>query len=276
MLTRRLQHFLITVSFLIISMNLFPAQADARDEEWDIYGKVESFIWKEFDASDKQLLKESGTILGVGFINESYIKGLTFKGKAELFGGTVNYDGQTQAGTPAQTDTNYFGLKVVIDIGGNLVVSEKLSIEPFAGFGYRSWIRDIESKGDVYGIKEDWTSFYIPMGIRGVYTYPKHLRTFVESGLKLPLKNSNRVDLGSIGGPAVTLEPGNEISVFAEVGLKWKILKASIFYEGMRFSKSDTVTISYWDFSTLTKYTFQFWQPESMADMFGMNVGIVF
>ncbi len=74
------------------------------------------------------------------------------------------------------------------------------------------------------------------------------------------------MDLNGIGLSTVTVEPGNVVSVFAEAGLKWTRFKTSLFYEGMRFSKSDPVTVS----------NYQVWQPESKADTFGISMGMDF
>jgi len=80
---------------------------------------------------------------------------------------------------------------------------------------------------------------------------------YAEGGVKIPLYNENRVDLFD-----VTLEPGKEEAYFAEIGLKVKLLKAAVFYEGLRFSRSDPEG--------------GFLQPESKGDIFGVKVGASF
>lgn len=235
--------------------------------ESDVYLKVESFAWKEYNDSGSQLLKESGPIYGLGTLIKSDItKSLTLKGKGELFGGSVDYKGQTQAGKPVETDTNYFGFKVEGDLGWKFMLVEKISLEPFAGLGYRWWIRDIQSTGSAIGYEEKWWSFYARLGIHSDLIFYKQLKVFAETGVKLPIHNENEIDWSVFGLPTVTVEPGNKASVFAELGLMWTMLKASIFYEGMRFSKSDPVTVS----------GVRVWQPRSKADIFGINVGVVF
>ncbi len=254
---------IIALSMLTItgSMISFSTPALAA-RETDIYLNVESFTWKEFDDSGKQIIKESGPIFGLGFSGKSDIaKALTFKGKGELFGWRIDYDGQTQAGTPLKTKTDYFGFKVEGDLGWKFMVAEKYSLEPFAGLGWRWWLRNIKDTDNAIGGKELWSNIYARLGVRGDIAFSEKAKVFAEGGVKFPIYNQNKTDIFDI-----TLEPGNEASAFAEAGFKWAKLKASVFYEGMRFSKSNTVTIS----------DGQVWQPESKADIFGVNVGVAF
>ena len=232
------------------------------DNESDIYFKIENFTWKEFDNSGSQFLKESGPIYGIGVSAKLDVaNSLTSKVKGELFGGSIDYDGQTQAGTPVKSDTDYFGFKAEGDIGKKFMVSAKSSLEPFAGFGYMWWLRDIQSTDNATGYEETWWSFYTRLGIRGDHIVSNQLKAFAEAGVKLPIKT----ELTVIGLRKITLEPGNEPSVFAEAGLKWNRLKTSVFYEGMRFSKSE-----------LDSYYNAYYQPESQADIFGVNIGMAF
>jgi hypothetical protein len=231
--------------------------------ETDIYLKIENFTWKEFDDSGTQLLEESGPIFGLGFsVKSDYTTSALFvKGKGEIFGGSVDYDGQTQAGSPVKTDTDYIGFKGEGDLGLKYVVAEKSSLEPFVGLGFRWWLRDIKSTSTVIGYEETWRSFYARLGVRGNMVFSDKMEAFAEGGLKLPIYTENEIDFFN-----VTLEPGNEASAFAEIGLKWTKFKASLFYEGMRFSKSDLVVSG----------AFIYWQPESKADIYGLSVGWVF
>jgi hypothetical protein len=263
----RIKHFFLVMVFVVFSLCLFCEPVVAAANNADIYLKTEFFTWKEYNDSGSQLLKESGPISAIGSsVRSDIARSLVLKGKGELFGGTVNYDGQTQSGTPVETDTNYAGLEVEGNLGWKFMVTEKSSLEPFAGLGYRWWQRDLQDTVSASGYKETWWSFYARLGIHGDHTFSEQVKAFAEAGLKIPLKNKNKVDLSGIGLSTVTVEPGNKASVFAEAGLKWTRFKTSLFYEGMRFSKSDPVTVS----------NVRVWQPESKADTFGISVGMDF
>ncbi|GMT48115.1 MAG: hypothetical protein IEMM0007_1681 [bacterium] len=263
----KIKHSFLVMIFVVFSLCLFCKPAVAAANNADIYLKTEFFTWKEYDDSGSQLLKESGLISAMGAsVRSDITELLVLRGRGELFGGTVDYDGQTQSGTPVKTDTNYAGFKIEGNLGWKFMVAEKSFLEPFAGLGYRWWQRDIQDTLYAAGYEETWWSFYARLGIHGNHTFSEQLKAFAETGVKLPVSNRNKVDLSVIGLSTVTVEPGNKASVFAEAGLKWTRVKASLFYEGMRFSKSAPVAVS----------GGQVWQPESKADMFGINVGMDF
>jgi hypothetical protein len=193
--------------------------------EYDIYAKAEYFKWKEFN-DGSTLLEESGPIFGIGVSAKGTVyKSITLKGRGEFFGGSVDYDGQTQVGTPVRTDTDYVGFKIEVDGGWKFLVKEKSSLEPFLGLGARKWNRDIKGTNFASGVEEDWRTIYARLGIRGDHVYPNELKVFAEAAVKLPFDNENEADLNQFD---VTLEPGNRASFFAELGLKWKKFKSII------------------------------------------------
>lgn len=246
-------------TFLTILCMFILISSSALANEFDVYAKAESFTWKEYD-NGTQILKESGPIYGIGFkaLFASRTKvALTVRARAELFGGQVDYDGQTQVGTPIHTNTNYIGSKTEADLGLKFMLSETSSIGPFASLGYRYWERDIKSTTSGIGYIEKWSSIYSRFGALLDLSITRIWKLCAEGGIKLPLYSRNDVDYLN-----VTLEPGNKPSFFAEIGTKISLLKASIFYEGMRFSKSPIVS--------------GYYQPKSQADMYGVNIGISF
>lgn len=251
---------LFIVTGLVLSSFTSHAIADETGiskGEYDLYAHVESFTWKEFSGGD-QLLKESGPTYGAGASAKwNIINQLTLKLKGELFTGSIDYEGQAQSGTPVETDTDYNGFILQGDMGWKFVLGENFSIEPFAGYAVRSWERDIQSTGSAIGYIEEWTAYYARLGVRGELKYNDQLGVFTEAGIKIPTDTENEVDYLN-----VTLEPGDKNSLFAEMGFKWKSLKAAAFYEGMRFSESDIVR--------------GYLQPESKANIYGLTVGWTF
>jgi hypothetical protein len=246
-------------------LGIFPSSVFAADEA-DVYGLIESFTWREFKESGAQLLRESGPLFGVGMsfrhVDESK---LTVKLRGELFGGKVDYVGQTWGGQPVSTNVNYFGLKGEGDLGRKFMVAEKSSLEPFAGLGLRWWVRDISGSG---GYTEAWQTYYFRLGVRGDHDFAKESKWFAEAGVKLPIYNANKAYFSDIGPyPDVTVKPGKKTSMFAETGVKVNRLKVSVFYEGMRFSQSSAV-----DAGLLGPVV----QPESKSDIYGVTVGVVF
>jgi hypothetical protein len=189
----------------------------------------------------------------------------------------VDYDGQT-TGTntpiPVDTDTEYLGVKIEGTIGWEIPISQNSSIEPFIGPGIRKWNREIQGTriGNIRVVdtEEDWLTIYAPLGIRGRHIVSDQMSIFAAGGIKIPIYNENEADLSEIYGVTVTVEPGREISGFAELGIRWKMMKAALYYEGMRFSKSDP------ERKNISGGTLTVLQPKSEADMFGINIGLTF
>lgn len=266
---RRDNKFFVLMVIPVFLMLLFLPAVTMAAFEYDLYFIAESFTWKEF-LDGSRLLKESGPLYGLAFTAKGggdISKPLTFRFKGEGFLGTVDYDGQTQAGTPVTTDTDYIGFKTELDGGWKFFVGENgSSFEPFIGLGGRWWKRDIQSTSSAIGVEENWSSYYGRLGIRGENVNSKNLNLFLELAAILPFKNENEVDLSTFGLGQVTVEPGNETSFCAEVGIKFRKLRVSVFYESLRFSESDPEH----------EGPFLIIQPESKADIYGANMGVAF
>jgi hypothetical protein len=246
-----------------------PASADEKE----IYLAIDSFTWKEFDEDGSRLLKETGPLVGFGFAywresDDHFI----LMPSAEVFGGQVDYDGQTQTGIPVSTDVGYFGMNFKFDIGRRFRPAQGFYLEPFGGLGYRFWFRDIRdsttSTGTpVSGYTEGWSVWNARLGLRGGKEFSETSRLFVEAGMKLPLYNENTAYLSNVGlGSDVTFNPGKMVSYFAEAGVKINRFKGSLFYDGLRFSKSNTVQSG----------IYLYWQPKSMMDIYGLKLGVSF
>jgi hypothetical protein len=236
----------------------------------DVYGLMESFTWREFDDAGVQLLKESGPRLGVGvaFAHE-FTNRLTLRPRAELNGGDVDYNGQTQTGVPVTSTTTYFGFKFEMDMGDRVPLWQGAVLEPFIGFGARTWYRDISDSAAADGSRavgymERWKTFNGRLGIRGEQSFGQKNNLFLLAGVKLPVSTENYINDAAISSQAITLKPGNKPSLFAEAGVQLDSLRFSAFYDTMRFKKSPVV----W-----TSATSGFLQPRSESDMLGVRIG---
>lgn len=224
---------LTAVFAFILSAGIFTPQAGAG--EANVYLAVDSYTWKEFDDNGDRLLKESGTLMGLGFDyyteRENHV---TLRPLAEIFGGEVDYDGHTQTGIPATTKVSYFGLKLQGDVGRSFRPAPSFTIEPFGGLGLRAWVRDLHdgttSTGlTTSGYTEDWFTLHARIGVRGGIDVSSGTTLFVEAGVKAPLYNENTAYLNSGGVGSVTMNPGKQVSLFAETGVKLDRFKASLF-----------------------------------------------
>ncbi len=269
----------IKLSIILMMLITSPVYAGQSGlvEEWTLlFPSIQYFAWEEF-VSGSRILKEEGPLVGAGGTARLnlYDGKLMLKLKGELFGGDVHYNGHTQSDTdpviserPVKTDVIYFGTKVESDLGWRSPIGS-VAIEPFAGLGYRWWLRSLQSSttldanGNPFPVgaaTEYWMSFYSRLGARAAWNFAKDFTLFAEGGGKYPFYNENRAD--SPRGGKVTVKPGKEWSAFGEIGVSWKRLRPSIYYEGFRFSQSPVVK------GVL--------QPRSESDIFGINFTLVF
>ena len=270
----RLQSILVLICLLLAATGASAAQFGGIRDLY-VYPSLQYFTWKEF-GDGKRLLKEEGLLYGAGgAINVDLLKSeaagaLTLRGKAELFGGDVDYDGQTQPPNPlpVKTDVIYFGTKAEAAVGWAFPVGAA-RIEPFAGLGYRWWLRDLQNSTtrdtdgtvvSVQGYTEWWESVYTKLGTTVDYKINDQWRLFGEAGGKYPFYNANKVDI--VGNGTVTIKPEPRWSLFAEVGARNRRFRPALFYEGYRVAQSPVVRIN---------QTTGVLQPRSDEDIFGVS-----
>ena len=178
-------------------------------EEWYLYPSLQYFSWEE-SSGGKRILKEEGPFFGFGggIGYDLYRKRLILRARGEMFGSEVSYRGQTQSlpslpsppnapdtpnpqsERPVHTHVVYFGTKLEGDIGWRIPVAAG-TFEPFAGIGYRWWLRDLESTTardtagnsfSVGGYTEVWHTVYSRLGLRGSYPASGDFHLFAEAG----------------------------------------------------------------------------------------------
>jgi len=128
-----------------------------RDQLFHAFGLVENFTWKEFDDSGSELLKENGLLFGVGIKGELQ----TSDGQAQIdllatvYGGNIDYNGQTMAGVPVKATTGYFGMKAegMFSYRADIRPDNEgeLTLKPGIGLGLRTWKRSLDNKGSFLG-----------------------------------------------------------------------------------------------------------------------------
>ena len=268
---RSLQMFLLAA--LCAACCAVPVTAAPLDELTP-YLSGQHLTWSE-SAAGRRLLKESGALFSGGILAEFVTPpaasvSLTLRGREELFGGVVDYAGETQAPNPVpvNTEVSYLGTRQELDLGCRYS-ADSWNLEPFGGAGYRWWLRELHNSssatGDpVSGYTEYWQTAYLRMGARGRYRDPSGVSFFAEGGAKYPFYTGNSVDFAGSG--VTTFRPGAEWSGFAEAGASYRHLRLALSYEGFRFSTSPLVQIG----------TKAFFQPESSSDIFGLSLGWAF
>jgi len=153
------------VKRLILLILPFFVAANANAYEITYAADLYRFGYKEFDDAGVLLDREDGFVPGAKFSVRKNINHLILNGRAAVYGGSVDYDGQTQVGTPFQTttDTNLF------HFGADLGYSFK-HFDLYGTATYKLWERNIlpgkdVNGGSVSGLKEDysWWEFGVKM-----------------------------------------------------------------------------------------------------------------
>ena len=117
-----------------------------------------------FKYEEPGCMQEDGTLFGF-FGNYIYhgTSHLMLDVNVRLLFGELDYDGQTQEGTPttADTDDSIFESRGLIGI--DFYFSNNFVFTPFAGIGYRHWNDDIGGSG---GYEREIRYLYSPLGAR--------------------------------------------------------------------------------------------------------------
>lgn len=119
-----------------------PYQADPPTH-WKVSANfsLQDFNYKEFDDNGSLLDREDGTLPGLIFGLERPRGRWVLGGRFSYYAGSVDYDGQTNTGTPITTRTD----EKISEIEGRaeywLRPEDRWAV--YGGLGYRYWARDI-------------------------------------------------------------------------------------------------------------------------------------
>ncbi len=249
--------------FLLAALSVLAARATAAE----IYVGCEHFRWTETDTAGNRLLTENGPLYSIGTdATHALGKSAELDGRVEGFLGEVDYDGHTQDGSPLFTTTQYYGLAGDLDARLPFSIAENFRLSPLAGVGARGWLRQLDnSPRDSTGYDEAWLTTFLRTGLRAAYAPREDAEFFAEAALRLPVYNTVHYSFNFDGSSEdVAVEPGCELTFAAEAGAKFHGTRVSAFYEQLKFSRSNTATISGFDVS----------QPDSDGSIIGLRIGI--
>lgn len=177
---------------------------------------VQNLYWDEYE--NGKLLEENGYLFNVGFQGDNLGKidrGYVYQFTLGYSVGTVDYDGQTQAGIPVKTETDYEDWRIEYLGGWRFIGGEKLYLDLMAGIGFNSWNRNINDGtaadgSPVFGYDEQYTISYARLN-GGVNFINSGWFHHLMLGLKYPLTTEEEIDLLDI-----TLEPEPKVSTSIE------------------------------------------------------------
>ncbi len=230
-------------------------------------GRLEYFTWREFDGN-RRLLKESGPRLRLGASRAYNREDITFTPRIDGMFGYVDYDGQTQIGTPVETKVRYVGFGIGADVGAIYHLKGESLLEPYLGLGWDYWRRDLRSTNQGTGYLETWDSLYARGGARGetdLKVGNSAFKGYGELGLKLPMSTYNVAKVPGSGKAKIS--PKGNLSLYGSVGVLRDRWRYSLSYDSWRFQESDVTPVG---------GGFGVSQPKSRADIFGLEVAYGF
>jgi len=233
----------------------------------------EALAWEEFTAGSS-LLTETGARAFVGLEAHSFNRqaaGVLYSVAFKGYAGDVDYDGSTWDGTPASTTTEYRGYTLEA-LGGYRFVPEGdyPNLDLYVGLGRDTWSRNLKSTAIALGYEERYTLVYGKLGV-GLHA-PLTAKTsgYLRLGGKYPLYTHER-----IAAFDVELEPGRQLSPFAELGAAYRLgadrrLNVTLSWDTYRLSESAAALANIG--GTLVPVV----QPESTLDLIGLKFGYSF
>lgn len=260
------------------SAAIFSAAAHAA---WEAGAGVETYLWQEYTTGTNGIAEkptERGPRLALHLNwTQDGEQGLLFAYYGKLYAGQVNYDTYNLhpdtpniPDTPLSTTTLYLGAAHEARIlYRNNLASHYLDF--VGGIGWDNWRRVIDSQ------IEDYFILYL----RGGINFDQHAHGtgwHGGGGLKLPIwtrENAHLTDQGFTSNPL--LEPGKDISLYAELGYRIDShLNVVAYYDSWRFKQSDLRTSNQFSTTYQSWKTYQIWQPKSSMDLLGVRAMYAF
>lgn len=153
-------HFSLTLFvFLIIACQ---AWAETVSYHGQFSASVRHFEYQEYGDSDNSLNKENGFLPGLRIVGTASMNDFNLSASAEVFDGTVAYDGHLQTGQPYTTDTDTRLLNY--SVGAAWQPQASLT-RLFFYLQRDAWERDIQPKGLISGLFEEYSWYTIKLGM---------------------------------------------------------------------------------------------------------------
>ncbi|MBD3618825.1 MAG: hypothetical protein HUJ28_05085 [Chromatiales bacterium] len=131
----------MTLRPLLLALLCTTCPLAAAAGDFRAYPFIHYFDYTECDDNNVFLDGETGPLPGFGVSASGNSGPHGLRGKFELAGGTVDYDGQTQTGIPHTTDTDTLLYRLGLDYE-YAAVPERVTL--IFGGDYVAWDRDIQ------------------------------------------------------------------------------------------------------------------------------------
>ncbi|MDH5369086.1 MAG: hypothetical protein OEW99_03620 [Gammaproteobacteria bacterium] len=224
----------------------------ANPAEYHFGGGLIKFEYTEYDDNNVFLDGETGFIPGIVLKRKQNYQRLYTEIAGQLNGNTIEYDGQTQSGTPLKTDSDAIIFDTHFKLG--IHFSAARNHGPYLGIGYRYWLRNIRSGYDingnpVAGLLEHYHWNYGLLGYAATFNVSENVN------LGFDLRHTQMINgkmdinfLGYCGYDNAQVDLGNESGTRFAMPIQIKLTRHSLivapYYEIIDIGKSNTVALT--------------------------------
>jgi hypothetical protein len=251
---------------------LMAAQAAADPYVLSLGADIRYFDYEEFGASSQSLDHETGFIPGIKIAGEKFAFALRHMAEFGIWGGGVDYDGQTQSGQPHRTKTDETIYRLLYRIDWQPTDDDG---SLYAKACWQNWDRDIMPADGVSGLFERYQWWTIEAGLRAtLWQQPNHSLAF-ELGVLKTSYGTIQIDLSDsgYGKPVLDLGDGLGASVSLEYALKLtssKRMRLGIGYRRWKFGRSNNKAVSNGASTIIIT------EPDSLSNQITLSVGYQF
>ncbi len=266
-------HHPVSLLITIITLSLLNSSISRADTNFSLSANLLHFDYEEYDDAGSSLNRETGLIPGISFNLTGNDNLLRF----QLFDGNVNYDGQTQLGTPHQTTTD----ETIYRLDYRHTFSTGFSpakTSYYLGINYQIWDRSILPDNGVSGLYEQYRWWSAEVGLISTLQQYNNDTLNFELGLSYTFNGTILVDLTPFGSGEPVLDlgdrPGARIAfVYQKMLSTNQALTFTLEHRHWEFGKSnlETITTGAWAGSTIL-------EPESRSDhtLFSLSLSSYF
>jgi hypothetical protein len=235
----------------------------------------EYFSWKEFDSAGRQVLEEKG-YRAAAWLHLDQVRNapILFGYSGKLYGGIVNYDGETLdiPPIPVTTDTGYFGLQNEGSVTWHYSMPSGVLFDLKSAIGLDLWRRSIKNPFSNSEQIEDYAIYYLKIGPGFSYSFARNQNLWMNVGGKIPVYTFENAHLNMLGfNQNPFLHPGKQPWFYLILGCRmnarWEIAGE---YDSYRFSQSLKEPV------TKNGVPFLVYQPESHMDLIGIHASYYF
>lgn len=201
---------------------LVAAAGPASAAEWD-YGlgpSLQYFHYQE-ESQGRVLNEETGWLPGVRADLERRAGGWFMRAAIEHHQGEVDYDGESNIGTPLTTTSDAAISDLILDLGG-ILPQETGELRWFAGAGYHRWLREIASTSSVSGVDETYRWPYWHVGAEYRWDDDSHRSWSASFRVRQPVASEVKVDFRGLYD-TIELPLGERPGVRLQLGRSWAL-----------------------------------------------------